>query len=200
LAISDEELLPRLRRGDGEAFRLLVDRYGDDLFRLGRSVMDNEADGYDLVQQTLLGAYQRIGAFDGRSSLRTWLLRILFNQASKMRRSQRVRRAIPLHAAEASGGMETGGQPGGGGGGGAGSPVDAALRREAATDAVEARMDATQMLDALSEDHRQVLVLRELQRMSYEEIAAVLNVPIGTVESRLYRARRELQKRFPDYL
>src|SRR4051812_18832497 len=66
LPTTDDELVPRLRRGDGEAFRLLVERYGDDLFRMARSVMDNEADGYDLVQQTLVGAFERVGAFDGR--------------------------------------------------------------------------------------------------------------------------------------
>src|SRR5258705_438779 len=91
LPTSDDELVPRLRRGDAEAFRLLVDRFGDDLFRLACSTLGGEADAYDLVQETLVGAFRGIARFDGRSSLRTWLLRILFNQASKAKRSRRLR-------------------------------------------------------------------------------------------------------------
>ena len=65
---------------------------------------------------------------------------------------------------------------------------------------VEAKLDLTTMLDALSEDHREVIVLRELQGLSYEEMSKALNVPRGTVESRLHRAREELRKKIKGYL
>ncbi len=71
---------------------------------------------------------------------------------------------------------------------------------EAVNANVDARLDLQSTLQTLSEEHREVLVLRELQQLSYEEIAAVLNVPRGTVESRLYRARAELRKKLGDYL
>src|SRR6476646_9849607 len=78
LPTSEDELVTRLRRGDADAFRLLVERYGDDLYRLACSSLGSEADACDLVQETLVGAFRGVARFDGRSSLRTWLLRILF--------------------------------------------------------------------------------------------------------------------------
>jgi RNA polymerase sigma-70 factor (ECF subfamily) len=137
-----------------------------------------------------------VGSFDGRSTLRTWLLRILFNQAAKAKRSRRVRQTVPLYAAEAPPGGGPGGAAAGGAAGGAG---DATLRLGSAEPAVDAKLDVMAMLQALSAEHRQVLVLREIERLSYAEIAAVVNVPVGTVESRLYRARQEMQRRFPNY-
>jgi len=189
----DAALVPGLRAGDDAAFRMLVDRYGDDLFRLGCSVLGSETDAYDLVQETLVGALKSIGAFDGRSALRTWLLRILFNQASKAKRSRRLRQTVPLHAVEGPtrGAVNATADAAGRG--------DATPHRRSAEPEVDARLDAAAMLGTLSPEHRQVLVLREIQRLSYAEIAAVVNVPVGTVESRLYRARQEMQKRFPNY-
>ena len=159
--------------------------------------MGGEADAWDLVQETLVGAFKSVGSFDGRSTLRTWLLRILFNQASKAKRSRRVRQTVPLYAAEAPQGP--GGSGGAAAGGAAGGAGDATLRLGSAEPAVDARLDVMEMLQALSAEHRQVLVLREIERLSYAEIAAVVNVPVGTVESRLYRARQEMQRRFPNY-
>ena len=182
---SEDELLPRLRRGDAEAFRLLVDRYGDDLFRLACSSLGSEADAYDLVQETLVGAFRGIARFDGRSSLRTWLLRILFNQASKARRSKRLRQAVPLHSVDGSAGAPSG------------ADADRTLVQAPPQPAVDAKIDVTEMLQTLSAEHRQVLVLREIQRLSYGEIAETLGVPVGTVESRLYRARQDLLRKFP---
>jgi len=186
LPTSDDELVPRLRRGDAEAFRLLVDRFGDDLFRLACSTLGGEADAYDLVQETLVGAFRGIGRFDGRSSLRTWLLRILFNQASKAKRSRRLRQAVPLHAVDGSAGA-------------AGADADRTLLQAPPQSAVDAGIDVMEMLQTLSSEHRQVLVLREIQRLSYGEIAEALGVPVGTVESRLHRARQDLLRRFPQY-
>ena len=136
--------------------------------------------------------------FDGRSTLRTWLLRILFNQASKAKRSRRLRQTVPLYAAEApaAGGAGAAGAAGSASSSGSG---DATLRLGSAEPAVDARLDVMQMLQALSSEHRQVLVLREIERLTYAEIAAVVNLPVGTVESRLYRARQEMQRRFPNY-
>ena len=182
---TQDDLLPRLRRGDADAFRLLVDRFGDDLFRLACANLGSEADAADLVQETLVGAFRGIGSFDGRSSLRTWLLRILFNQASKARRSRRVRHAVPLHAVDGSAGT--------------GRDADRTMVQAPPQPAVDARLDALAMLRTLSNEHREILVLREIQRLSYGEIAEALNLPVGTVESRLYRARQELLRRFPQY-
>lgn len=180
---SDLELVGRIRRGDATAFTRVVDRYSDDLYALGYSLMGSEADARDVVQETLLGAFRRIGSFEGRSSLKTWLLRILFNQASKARRSRKLRRTLSLTGPD-----------------GAPAEGDRELRQRSPAASVEAREDVAQMLEALPQDYRRVIVLRELEQLSYQEIGDVLGIPIGTVESRLYRARQELKRRFEGYL
>ena len=180
---NDAELVHRIRGGDESAFRELVNRYGDSLYGLACSVLGNAADADEVLQETFLGAFRRLGAFEGRSSVKTWLVRILLNHASKLRRSRRVRRAGSLP--EQLG-------PNDNDGGGPQTTSPAAI--------VESRLDLNAMLAVLSPDHREVIVLRELQQMSYDEIAAALRIPRGTVESRLHRARQELKRRFAGYL
>lgn len=183
MPLSDAELVQKIRGGDEAAFRELVNRYGDTLYGLACSVMGNATDAEDVLQETLLGAFRRLAAFEGRSSVKTWLVRILLNHASKYRRSRRIRRASSLPD-------EVGPDDGQAGSLDFGSP--AAI--------VESRLDIDAMLAVLSPEHREVIVLRELQQMSYDEIATTLKVPRGTVESRLHRARQELKKKFPAYL
>lgn len=180
---NDSELGRRIRAGDEAAFHELMERHADGLFGLAFTLMGNAADAEDVVQETFLGAYRRRGSFEGRSSPRTWLVRILMNQASKARRYRRVRRAMSIDSPEQNGSM-----------------AGAALQTAPAASAVESRADVDQMLETLSDEHRQVLVLRELQQMSYEEIAQTLAIPRGTVESRLHRARNQLRQRFKNYL
>jgi len=183
LQVSDAELVQKIRGGDEAAFRELVNRYGDSLYGLACSVMGNATDAEDVLQEALLGAFRRMAAFEGRSSVKTWLVRILLNHASKFRRSRRIRRTASLPE-------EIGPDDGQASGLDTGSP--AAI--------VESRVDLDAMLSVLSPEHREVIVLRELQQMSYDEIASTLKVPRGTVESRLHRARQELKKRFAGYL
>jgi len=173
----------RIRSNDPEGFRELLRLYADDLYGLAYSLLGNSADAEDVVQQACLGALNGIGKFEGRSSLRTWLSTIVANQALKIRRSKRVRQATSLDA----------GDPGSGNGNGT---QDGAPQVRSSTAAVDGRLDLTMMLDTLSAEHRAVIVLRELQQFTYEEIAETLGVPRGTVESRLFRARRALRERF----
>ncbi len=180
---SDHELVHRIRGGDEAAFRELVNRHGDSLYGLACSVMGNSADAEDVLQETLLGAFRRLAAFEGRSSVKTWLVRILLNHASKFRRSRKVRKTAALPD-------EIGPDEGDAGG----------VRNNTPAAIVESRVDLDQMLQVLSPEHREVIVLRELQQMSYDEIAQVLKIPRGTVESRLHRARQEMKRRFAGYL
>jgi RNA polymerase sigma-70 factor (ECF subfamily) len=182
LQLTDSELVRKIRGGDEAAFRELVSRHADGLYRMAYSVMGSATDAEDVLQETFLGAFNRLSAFEGRSSVKTWLVRILLNHASKFRRSRKVRRTDPLPEQL---------------GPAAGSERYAANSPAAA---VQSRIDVQQMLDTLSPEHREVIVLRELQQMSYEEIAETLRVPRGTVESRLHRARQELKRRFGGYL
>ena len=174
----DTELLTQIRRGDQRAFAALLDRHARYLFGVAHSLTAGNADdAEDLVQETLMGALN--SHFRGESSVRTWLVRILVNRAAMLRRSRSRRPEVSSDVQ-----MEQ-----------AASPASAGT-----SGAVEAKLDLTSMLAALTPEHRQVIVLRELEGLSYEQIAAALHVPRGTVESRLHRAREELRKRFKGYL
>jgi len=177
------ELARRARKGDEEAFHELVDRHAKDLFGLAVSLVGNSADAEDVVQETFSGAFRGLGAFKERSSVKTWLRRILVKQAARCHRRRGVRKAVSLDGLSEAAVFLLG-------------------KREAGptTKDLDIRMDVLAVLEALSPEHRQVVVLRELQGMSYEEMAQVLGVPRGTVESRLFRAREKLRERLKEYL
>lgn len=167
----DAALLEQLRRGDPRALDGLIRRHGDRLYALAYSMLGRHPqyrrEAEDIVQETLLGALKSAVRFEGRSSLSTWLSRILANQVALFLRSRKVRRTDALPEALAT-----------------------------HTPDPDAKLEVDQMLAVLSDEHRQVIVLRELQGLSYDEIAEALSIPRGTVESRLHRARQALKDRF----
>jgi RNA polymerase sigma-70 factor (ECF subfamily) len=174
---ADVELLDGLSRGDEAAYLELVERHGRYLYGIARSLSGNATDADDLVQETFVAALT--SKFRGEAAVRTWLVQILVRRAAMLRRNR--------------------------GRGGGTSDISAAtgdrsLASRSAAGAADAKMDLADMLSGLSSEHREVIVLRELQGMSYDEMARSLGVPLGTVESRLYRARAELKKRFAGYL
>ena len=184
----DVELLRKSAAGNGKAFHELVDRHADRLYRLAVSLVGGATDAEDVLQEAFTGAYQGLAGFEGRASVKTWLTRILVTQAAKLRRDRK------RHSRERSGEAS-------------GSPRDDDEARLAPSVAlpggaglVESRIDVHAAVQRLSAEHREVVVLREFEHLSYEEIAQVLDVPRGTVESRLHRAREELRKRFKGYL
>jgi RNA polymerase sigma-70 factor, ECF subfamily len=184
LEASDLELVRSAAAGDEQAFHALVDRHAPALFRSALSLSRNRADAEDLLQETLVAAYRGLRNFAGRSAVRTWMLTIMTRHAFKaLHRSRHFRATLSLDAI-AAGSDNHGGHP------------NAAIVQTQAATGVECRLDVMDVLRSLSEMHREVLVLREIQGLSYEEIAAVLGVPRGTVESRLYRARAEFRDRF----
>ncbi len=173
---TDEQLLRQARAGDSSAFHEIVDRHGERLYRLAYSMVGNRADAEDVTQETLMGAFEYMHSFKGRSTVKTWLTRILMRQAARCHRRRGRKREKPMGAPE--------------------SVPDGAP----AVQTAGLRMDVRRALEQLSENHRQVVVLREFDGMSYAEMAEVLNIPQGTVESRLYRARQELKTLLRDYL
>lgn len=180
---TDAELVERVRRGDETAFHTIVDRYAAILYRLAVVMVNNVTDAEDIVQETLTGAYISFPRFEGRASLKTWLTRILMKQVARHRRYWRLRRATSIDAMR----DETG------------DAFEAGVGA-VTPESTGARLDLQTMLAALSPEHRQVLVLREVEGFSYTEIAEAMGVPMGTVESRLYRARHELRRRFGEFL
>ena len=179
---SDLELARRAAGGDRSAFHAVVDRHAQSLFRLARGMVALREDAEDIVQETFVEAMKGIGSFDGRSSLMTWLTRILFRRAGRVwKRNRRARSIIPLEAASESPRQHD------------------RLVSMPATASVDHKLDLAEVLPTLAPEHRQILLLREMQGMSYAEIASTLRVPQGTVESRLHRARRELRDRLKAY-
>lgn len=168
----DIELLRRAAGGDSKAFHALVDRHAQRLFRLAVSLVGNATDAEDVLQETFIGAFRGLGDFEERSSVKTWLTRILITQAAKWRRDRRRRTSVPVDESLAA-------TPGAG---------------------TDVGLDLQATLRQLSPEHREILVLREFERMTYEEIAQALEIPQGTVESRLYRARAELREKLKAYL
>jgi RNA polymerase sigma-70 factor (ECF subfamily) len=175
LDISDANLLAKTARGDGKAFGLLVQRHADGMFRLAASLVGNAADAEDVVQESLAGAFRGAKKFQGRSSVKTWLTRIVLTQSALVQRD-RARRRLRNDDTAAERLSVPGNNTG-----------------------VEAKMDLHAALQRLSGEHRQVLALREFEHMSYADIADVLDLPVGTIESRLYRARSELKAVLQDY-
>lgn len=182
MSASDLELLQQAVEGDTGAFHELASRHADDLFRLAFSLVGNRQDAEDVLQETLTAAFERIGSFEKRAAVKTWLIRILVNQSARVHRSRHVRRTASLDALSEGAASVL-----------SGAPADPSER-------ADLRLDVMAVLEALSAEHRQVITLREFQGLSYEEIAQVLGVPRGTVESRLFRARRELRERLKAYL
>jgi RNA polymerase sigma-70 factor (ECF subfamily) len=153
---------------------MIVDRHGRYLTRVALTLCGNAADAEDLVQETFVAALT--SRFRGESAARTWLVQILVRQNALLRRKRGRERGTPMP----------------------GESERSTVRSSAS--GTDAKLDLAQMLEGLSPDQRDVIVLRELEGLSYEEMAAALHVPRGTVESRLHRARATLKQLFTGYL
>ena len=170
---NDGDLVARMRDGDPEALRAVVERYQDRIFALIYGIVRDRHEVEDVAQEVFFKVFTRIGAFDGRSRFYTWLYRVAANSA-KDHLKKRSRR--PSVALDEDAGIESG----------ATGPADSAQN-------AEVRRRVRRAIHDLPPRYREVLALRELEAMSYNEIAAVLKVSIGTVESRLHRARGRLK-------
>jgi len=181
---SDLELARAAAAGDGKAFHELTDRHAAGLFRAAQSLTRSRADAEDLLQETLLGAYRGLAGFDGRAAVKTWLSSILVRQAAKGWRKNRHQRAqTQIQPPEWQ------------------QPLnDPALHVRSSSEASDQRIDLMNVLKTLAPEHQQVVILREIQGLSYQEIAQALNVPRGTVDSRLHRARLELRQKLTAYV
>lgn len=185
---SDWELVRRTRKGDRGAFRVLVERYQRKVSALALGMVRNPDDALDVVQDAFAKAYQNLDRFKGDASFYTWIYRITLNLCiDHQRREARFPRvsidsgvapddaSVPVVRDES-----VGGDP---------------LRR--AQDAeIRRRLEAA--MHELTPEHRAVILLREVEGLSYDEISRTLDCPKGTVMSRLHYARRELQNKLKE--
>ncbi|HEY1555670.1 MAG TPA: sigma-70 family RNA polymerase sigma factor [Kofleriaceae bacterium] len=186
-AIDDHDLVRAARGGDREAFRTLFDRYHRRAYALAFGVLRNQDDALDVVQDAFIKAHEHLDKFEGASGFYTWLYRIVMNLAIDLLRKHR--RATPVELDVLDSGADDALLPRLLGG----NPGRALLDKE-----IRARIDAA--LAELSDNHRTVLVLRELEGLSYEEIARAMRCSKGTIMSRLFHARRNMQKQLVDLL
>lgn len=187
---SDEEIVRRTVGGDRDAFGILVRRYQDRLHNAAYRLVGSAEDARDIVQDSFVKAYRNLGGFRGHSSLYTWLFRIVVNMSLSHRR-KRKRKWMRLMTPGPDRGDEAG--PAGLPDASAADPADPLVTAE--TEAIVQRA-----LDDLDEEHRTVVVLRDIQHFDYHEIAEILDVPTGTVKSRLHRARLMLRDRLKPLL
>src|SRR5262245_7157033 len=180
VSADDHRLIAECLRGDPAAFGLLVRRYQERLYHTVYRLVDHAEDAHDVVQEAFLHAYQSLDRFKGDAQFFTWLYRIAVNSAISLKRKQRA--VVSLH-------VDREGQ------GSVPEPHDASefsqpdLALERADE--ERRIQAA--LNRLSPEHRAVLILKDLEDQKYETMAEILQVPIGTIRSRLHRARLELR-------
>jgi RNA polymerase sigma-70 factor, ECF subfamily len=183
---TDAELAARARRGDGVAFELIVRRHNRRLFRLARSLLRNDAEAEDVLQEAYVRAYAGLGELVDRQALAAWLARIVANEAlGRLRGRARVVSLEDFRAAQA--GTD---DAGGAGDGPASDQPDP--ERLAASGELRRLLEAA--VDALPEEFRTVFVLREVEGLSTAETAASLAIRPETVKTRLHRARRQLQE------
>lgn len=187
---SDLELCRSAACGDHAAFHALMDRHAPALFRIAQSLSRSRSDAEDICQETFIAAFRSLKKFDGRSSVKTWLTRILMCRAATLwKKGRHDRRTISLQGDSGPGARDH-------------EPRESIAARASVPSAVasvDSRLDILDAIRSLEPEFRDALVLRELQGMSYQEIATALGVPRGTVESRLYRARAELARKLTGY-
>ena len=172
----DRDAIEACRRNDTDGLRRLYERYRTQVFRSCLRILGDEPAAEDATQEVFLKLYGKIGSFNGHSLFSTWLYRLTVNHSlNLLDRRKRARPQIDLAAAE-----ELPAAPG--------TLPDRQLAEH------EQSNKLTRVLEQLTAEHRVVLVLREIEELSYREIGEVLELPAGAVMSRLARARRELRK------
>jgi len=179
---SDLELVRRAQRGERGAFDLLVLRYQHKVVKLVARLLRDPTEAEDVAQESFVKAYRALGSFRGDSAFYTWMYRIAVNTARNAMAS-RQRRPI-----EYEGGLSEGEQ----------SMMESRLRHtdtpEASALSEEIRATVNRAVEQLPEDLRTAIILREVEGLSYEEIAEAMECPVGTVRSRIFRAREAIDR------
>jgi RNA polymerase sigma-70 factor (ECF subfamily) len=180
VSADDHRLIADCLRGESSAFGVLVRRYQDRLYHTVYRLVGNAEDAQDVVQEAFLNAYQSLDSFKGDALFFTWLYRIAVNTAISLKRKQRV--VLRIDAGR-------NGEPGI-------EPLDPSevSRPGHALEQAEQETRIQRALARLSAEHRAVLVMKDMEGQKYEMMAEVLGVPIGTIRSRLHRARLELRE------
>jgi RNA polymerase sigma-70 factor (ECF subfamily) len=193
--LMDEELVEMAQNGDRNAFTLLVKRYQDRIYNLIYRYIGNAEDAIDLTQETFIKAFVKLGEFKGNSKFYTWLYRIAVNACIDFRRRQRIsivhwddmrpNEFDRLDIDEPANSIDVVGED---------SNPEAHMLKS------ELRQIVREAINTLPEHLRIVLILREYEDLSYEEIASIIGCRVGTVKSRLFQAREMLKRKLSPYI
>lgn len=184
----DRILVQRAQAGDRVAFKALFERYQRRAYALAFGVVRNQDDALDVVQDAFIKAHRHLDKFEGQASFYTWLYRIVMNLAIDHLRKHRRHNPVDFTDQTSEEGVSD----------------DALLPKIIGGNPARALMDReireriSDALDALSDNHRAVLVMRELDGLSYEEMAVAMQCSKGTIMSRLFHARKNMQKLLAD--
>jgi RNA polymerase sigma-70 factor (ECF subfamily) len=185
--LDEQILIQSTRRGDLQAFNLLIDRYQDLLFSIALRILGDEDSAADATQVAWISAYRKINGFRG-GHLRIWLVRVVVNACYDELRRRHRRHEVPLQEVNLDG-----------------REIESAAWLVDPAPGVEERMDAEEFervmhecLQSLTLVYRTMLVLVDIEGLSYEEAASAAGVPLGTVRSRMARARMALRQRLQE--
>jgi RNA polymerase sigma-70 factor (ECF subfamily) len=179
----DTRLVAAARQGDRDAFGILVERHQDRIFNSLLRVLGSRDDALDVVQDAMVQAFVKLDSFRGDAKFSTWLYRIAMNLALSYRR--RHRPSVSVEELKQRVGEE---------------PVSELPAPDKNLMDQERAATVQQALAALEVQHCQILVLREIENCSYADIAQILELPVGTVRSRLFRARMQLKEKLIELL
>ena len=184
-ATSDEQIVERALTGDADAFGEIVRRWERRIFALAYGMLGREEDARDATQETFLAAFRNLRGFRGDAKVSSWLHRIAVNQCITRQRRAKVRGETALEdEAERNAAVFA-------------LPIDASPARSA--EAIERSHAVRKAVGSLPPDLRQVVVMKEFEELTFQQIADALEIPLSTVKSRLYTALRQLQLRLQKF-
>ena len=182
---NDEQIVERALSGDPEAFGEIVRRWERRIFALAYGMLGREEDARDATQETFLAAFRNLRGFRGDARVSSWLHRIAVNQCITRQRRAKVRGETALEdEAEKNASVFA-------------LPIDASPARSA--EAFERSLAVRKAVGSLPPDLRQVVVMKEFEELTFQQIAEALEIPLSTVKSRLYTALRQLQMRLQKF-
>ena len=179
--IGDAECVRRVQRGDTDSFEVLVRRHEKAIFNLVYRLLGNYDEAAEVAQEVFLSAFKSIHQFRGEANFSTWLYRIGLNHASTRRKSlnSSQRRHLPLDGTEVI--------------------ADSAVDPAKSVEHKEIQQRVQEALNSLDPEDARIILLRDLQDVPYDDVAEMLDIPVGTVKSRLHRARQALRTNLAPY-
>ena len=181
--VPDAHLAARAGRGDTAAFETLMRRHNRTLFRTARAILRDDAEAEDALQEAYLQAYHALPGFRAEARFGTWMVRIVANEAlMRLRKETRRAQIVPMQPADATPGLEE-----------LADTMDN-QRPEPSAERAEMRRLLERQIDTLPDAYRTVFMLRAVEEMPVEEVAAVLQIPEATVRTRFFRARSLLRE------